>query len=145
MTTSRRAVVSNSVDGDTPLLSFQSGCKQQDRIAYKHTIAIMYALYCTIPGFPTLLRAYDMAWLNRAASCRSKLRRSREPCLEHRRAFLGRPGCCALVYPDNPYRHTPEIYIDRPWHIMLNFYRIMLCSTANLVSQLCSDLRGKCS
>ena len=35
--------------------------------------------------------------------------------------------------------------IVRPWHIMLNFYRIMLCSTAHLVSQLCSDLRGKCS
>ena len=25
----------------------------------------------------------------------------------------------------------------------INFYRIMLCSTAHLVSQLCSDLRGK--
>ena len=34
---------------------------------------------------------------------------------------------------------------SRPWHIMLNFYRIMLCSTAHLVSQLCFDLRGKCS
>ena len=35
--------------------------------------------------------------------------------------------------------------IYRPWHIMLNFYRIMLCSTAHLVGQLCFDLRGKCS
>ena len=71
-------------NGDTvPLLPSRSGREARYRRPYrKFDLAIsshtyMYVLYCcqlfvlsTIPDFPTLLRAYGTAWLNRAVDTR---------------------------------------------------------------------------